>query len=49
MIDDNKVHAISTVAIWKHLHPRGIQPWRENNVVHSDADAGVYGSHGAYP
>jgi transposase len=39
MIEDNKVHAISTVAIWKHLPQRGIQPWRENNVVHSEADA----------
>jgi transposase len=39
MIEDKKVHAISTVAIWKHLHQRGIQPWREKNVVHSDADA----------
>jgi hypothetical protein len=39
MISDGKVDSISTVAIWKHLSKRGIKPWREKNVVHSEADA----------
>ncbi len=35
MMKDKKVKTISTVAIWNHLHKRGIKPWREKNVVHS--------------
>jgi len=27
MIEDHTGQAISTVAIWKHRHQRGIQPW----------------------
>jgi transposase len=39
MIADKKVDTISTVAIWKHLKKRGIKPWREKNVVHSEPHA----------
>ena len=39
LILDKKVDTISTVAIWKHLRNRGIKPWREKNVVHSDHNA----------
>jgi transposase len=39
MIEDKKVDTISTVAIWKHLKKRGLKPWREKNVVHSDHNA----------
>ena len=35
LIKDNIIKNISTVAIWHHLKNRGIKPWREKNVVHS--------------
>jgi len=39
LIADKKVKTISTVAIWNYLQKRGIKPWREKNVVHSEPDA----------
>lgn len=33
LIEDGVIDRISTVAIWYHLRNRGIQPWREKNVV----------------
>jgi transposase len=39
MMADKKVKTISTVAIWKHLCQRGLKPWREKHVVHSDHNA----------
>jgi len=39
MIQDGKAASISTVALWKRLQKRGIKPWREKNVVHSQGDA----------
>lgn len=39
MIQDKKVKEISTVALWKRLTNRGIKPWREKNVVHTEAYA----------
>lgn len=33
LLHDGIVEHISTVAIWNHLTNRGIQPWREKNVV----------------
>lgn len=37
LLSDKKVAHISSVAILKHLQKRGIKPWREKNVVHSNA------------
>jgi transposase len=48
-IKQGVVKSLSTVAIWHHLTNRGIKPWREKNVVHSDADAGVRHPDGRYP
>lgn len=39
MIADKKVETISTVALWNRLQKRGIKPWREKNVVHSQRNA----------
>ena len=39
MIKDRKVETISTVTLWKRLKNRGIKPWREKNVVYTEADA----------
>ena len=36
LLTDKKVVRISCVAILKHLQKRGIKPWREKNVVHSN-------------
>ncbi|OGG73178.1 hypothetical protein A3A38_04740 [Candidatus Kaiserbacteria bacterium RIFCSPLOWO2_01_FULL_53_17] len=36
LIDDKKLMSISTVAIWQHLHNRGIKPWRGKNVVRAE-------------
>lgn len=36
MMRDKQVTTISTVCIWNRLTKRGIKPWREKNVVHSD-------------
>ncbi len=47
LIDDKKVKHISTVAILKRLTKRGIKPWREKNVVHSESHARVHRAHGA--
>lgn len=38
LIKDKKVESISTVAILKHLSKRGIKPWLEKNVVHSESN-----------
>ena len=37
-IREGIVETLSTVAIWHCLNERGIKPWREKNVVHSEAD-----------
>jgi len=37
LLRDKVVKHISTVAIWHHLKERGIKPWREKNVVHSQS------------
>lgn len=37
LLKDRVVKQISTVAIWHHLKERGIKPWREKNVVHSQS------------
>lgn len=42
MIHDKQVTVISTVAIWKRLKERGIKPWREKNVVHSQGNSPVH-------
>lgn len=39
MIRDRQVTAISTVTLWNRLQIRGIKPWREKNVVHSQRNA----------
>jgi len=39
LIAKKKVKRISTVAIWQHLDQRGIKPWREKNVVRTEAHA----------
>jgi hypothetical protein len=40
MVSDGKApREISTVALWKRLTARHIKPWREKNVVHSNAYA----------
>lgn len=36
LLKDGVVDHISTVAIWHHLRNRGIQPWREKNVVRAN-------------
>lgn len=42
MLKDKIIEHISTVAIWRHLNERGIQPWREKNVGDSHAHPRVY-------
>lgn len=37
MVIDKKIEAISTVSLWRYLKERGIKPWLEKNVVHSEA------------
>ena len=39
---------IGTTAIWQRLSTRGIKPWREKNVVHSDGYTGVHGTDGGH-
>ena len=39
LIAKKKVKSISQVAIWYHLDERGIKPWREKNVVRTEAHA----------
>jgi len=39
MIEDKKVNSISDVCILTYLQHRGIKPWREKNVVHSQGNA----------
>lgn len=39
LVADKKLTSISTVAIWHHLHERGIKPWRGKNVVRTEAHA----------
>ena len=46
MIEDKKVKEISTVTLWKRLTSRGIKPWREKNLVHSESDAGIHQKNG---
>jgi hypothetical protein len=46
LLDDTKVKRISTVAILKRLHKRGIKPWVEKNVVHSEDQRGIHRTHG---
>ncbi len=36
LVKDKKIKSISKVAIFKHLSKRGIKPWLEKNVVHSE-------------
>ncbi|PIT98357.1 MAG: hypothetical protein COT71_01075 [Candidatus Andersenbacteria bacterium CG10_big_fil_rev_8_21_14_0_10_54_11] len=38
LIDEGVVQSVSTVTLWNCLTDRGIKPWREKNVVHSEAD-----------
>ena len=38
MIADKKVESISTVALWHRLKKHDIKPWREKNVVYSEAN-----------
>lgn len=40
MLKDKKTSACR-VTLWHTLHERGIKPWREKNVVHPEAHAGV--------
>jgi transposase len=43
LIKDKQVPKdITTVAIWKRLDQRGIKPWREKNVVHSERERTIY-------
>lgn len=46
MIKDKKVKTISTVAIWSHLTNRGIKPWLEKNVVHSESQPAIQRKNG---
>lgn len=39
MIEDKKVTSISDVCILTYLQNRGIKPWREKNVVHTESYA----------
>lgn len=48
LVKDGVVESISTVSIWQHLTDRGIKPWREKNVVHSEADRGVHRTDGRH-
>jgi len=38
-IRDKSVANISTAALWKRLKNRGVKPWREKNVVHTQGNA----------
>ena len=42
MIEDKKVTRISDVCILSYLNNRKIKPWREKNVVHTKAHAGIH-------
>jgi transposase len=42
MVKDKKVKRISSVAIMHYLHRNDLKPWREKNVVYSEAHAGVH-------
>jgi|SRR3989338_1144412 len=42
MVQDKKVETISSVAIMHYLHRNDLKPWREKNVVHSQAHTGVH-------
>jgi transposase len=46
LIEDKKVKRISSVAILKHLQKRGIKPWVEKNVVHSEDHGRIHRTHG---
>ena len=39
LIDDSVVPSVSVGTIYARLAERGIKPWREKNVVHSQGDA----------
>lgn len=39
MIKDKQVKTISSVAIMHYLHANDLKPWREKNVVHTNAHA----------
>jgi transposase len=42
LIADKLLTSISLNAIHEHLRERGIKPWREKNVVHSDGGRPVH-------
>jgi transposase len=48
LIKDRVIKGIGTATIWRSLKGRGIKPWLEKNVVHSQADSGVHRPHGAF-
>jgi putative transposase len=39
LIKKKKLKTVSTVCLWHHLDRRGLKPWREKNVVRSEAHA----------
>ena len=47
LIADEVVPTISVGTIHAHLSARGIKPWREKNVVHSQSDRHLHCPHGA--
>jgi transposase len=42
LIKDKTVKSIATVTIWHYLKDRGIKPWREKNVVHSQGHTSIH-------
>ena len=42
LIQDKTVKSIAEVTIWRYLKDRGIKPWREKNVVHSQPYAPIH-------
>ncbi len=47
LISSKQVKRISSVAILKRLQKRGLKPWVEKNVVHSEGHAGIHRMHGS--